>query len=106
MRRNRNLLLAILALLLLPIAAHGQWARSRTEHDWSVTLGGQAFGIVQRSVDMTGAEWGWQRVTTIYVGSYSITTRLRAGCVALGLLLPIGFGGFLAASLLLPRRDK
>ena len=53
----RSFLPVTFALLFLPIAAHGQWARSRTEHDWSLTIGGQAFGIVQRATDTTGREW-------------------------------------------------
>jgi hypothetical protein len=98
MGKLRHFILVTFAVLVVPIGAHGQWARSRTEHDWHVTVGGQEFGIVQRSVDMTGREWGWQRTTTIYVGPYRTSTRLHAGFVAIGLLVPIVFGGFLGLS--------
>jgi hypothetical protein len=95
MRKFRPLLSVTLLVRVLPIAAYGQWARGRVEHDWRFAVGGYSFGLVQRATDTTGQDWGWCRTTTICLGPYTITTHFRAAYVAMVPLLPIGAGGVL-----------
>ena len=83
-------LLLMLAYSAMPRMAQAQWATSRTEHDWRMTTGDYAYGLVEMTVYQSRLTSG-TRITTIYVGPFSWST-LRVGAVQIvaGLLLALG----------------
>jgi len=89
MRKIRLLLLMMWMVLFLPIAAYGQWATSRIEHDWRVSIGGSSFGATQEFLSTYSTTLG-TRTTVIYLGRYTIRTGLPAGWVA---VLAVSFFG-------------
>ncbi|SRR6266540_362545 len=101
MCRIRQCFLVILAAFAMPIAAHAQWATSRTEHDWRVSVGVNSYGLLQQEVYTIDLVHGY-RVTTIYFGSHTrSTTRFRADYVAVVTLLIVGTAGVLSSKKLL-----
>ena len=93
----RQSLVVALVAFALPLAAHAQWASSLIEHEWLITIGGNSYGLVQRVTDSAGVRR--ERTTTVCLGSYTTTTRVRAAYLALLMLLPVGALGVV----LLPR---
>lgn len=80
----RHLVLATFVTCAWPFAAHAQWAASRIEHDWCLTIGNQSFGLVQTAVYITDLEHVNHRETTLRLGSFAATsTRYRADAVVL-----------------------
>jgi hypothetical protein len=88
MRRIRLLLLIALLLGALPLAAHAQWATSRVEHDWRITINGNSYGLEQRFTSTFSLVDGW-RTTTIYFGRHSFRTSVPAVWVAVLTLSPL-----------------
>ena len=107
MRKIRQLFLISLAVCVLPVAAHAQWASSKTEHDWRLSIGGHSFGLVQQAVYTVSLGSPSYRRTTIYLGPfYTTTTRFRAPWLAVVLLLPVGAAGVFVLARLLPGKRE
>lgn len=81
MRRIRLLVLLIWMIWVLPGAAHAQWAIRRIEHDWRVRIGGNSFGLTQEFFSTFSTTIG-TRTTNIYIGQFTVHTRLPAIWVA------------------------
>src|SRR6266571_8694324 len=103
MRKIRQVLLVALVMFAWPMAAHAQWGISYNEHDWRITVGAKSYGLVQKFSSFTSVTNG-TRQTTIYLGPYATTTRLRAPWVAAVLLLPVGGAGLLLLTRFLPEK--
>ena len=102
-RGFRKLFCLLLLLTTFPIAAHAQWATSRVEHDWRVTIGGNSYGLEQRFSSTYSLTLGW-RTTTIFFGRHTVRTNLPAVWVASLALAPLAAVSlFLVATL---RRGK
>jgi len=87
----RHLMLATCLMFAWPGILSAQWAATRTEHDWQLTIGGSSIGLVQRAVYFVNLAEVNHRETTIYLGPFpSITTRFRAGPIAGALLAVVG----------------
>jgi hypothetical protein len=80
MRKIRLFLLIAWVVLSSPIAAHAQWATSRIEHDWRVSIGGSSFGLTQEFFSTFSTTFG-SRTTVIYFGRYTVRTGLPGVCV-------------------------
>jgi hypothetical protein len=90
----RTLFLTTFILCALSAAAEAQWATSRIEHDWRLTVGESSFGLVQTAVYMTDLEHVNHRVTTIHLGPFvTTTTRFRAPQIAAAVLLLLAAAG-------------
>ena|ERR1035437_2827308 len=90
MCKIRQLLFVILVVCAMPIAAQAQWAFSRTEHDWRISVGANSYGLLQQEVYTIDLVHG-TRITTIYFGSHTwATTRFRADYIAALSLLIVG----------------
>jgi hypothetical protein len=88
MHNIRKLLLMIVLVGALPIAAHAQWATSRIEHDWRITINGNSYGLEQRFTSTYSLTLGW-RTTTIFFGQHTFRTNLPAVWVAALALAPL-----------------
>lgn len=85
----RNLFwLVALAALAPPTSVCAQWADTRCEHDWTLTVGEQTFGLRQQ-VHLPGE----RRTTTICLGSKLVESELRAFPLAAIIILPMGILG-------------
>ena len=84
MRRNIRQLLLMAGLIgALTVTAHAQWATSRTEHDWRISINGNSYGLTQDFFSTWSTVHG-TRTTTIYFGQRTFRTRLPAiGAAAL-----------------------
>lgn len=91
-----RLLLLAASIGAWPGFANAQWATSKTEHDWRLTIGESSYGLVQTAVYMSSTEHEDYRTTTIHLGPWSTsTTRFRAPQIAgaaLFLLVVAGVG--------------
>jgi hypothetical protein len=75
----RILSVALILTAAWAVPARAQWATSRVEHDWKITIGGQEFGLTQLAVYVTSLEHVNHRETTLHMGPYfAKTTRFRA----------------------------
>ena len=93
--RVRQLLLATCFIFAWPGIVSAQWAATRIEHDWQLTIGGSSVGLVQKAVYFVNLTEVNHRETTVYLGPFpSITTRFRAGQIAGAVLVA---GGMIAA---------
>jgi hypothetical protein len=92
-----------LAVLAWPIGARAQWGISYNEHDWRITVGGKPYGLVQNFSSFISLTNG-VRQTTIYLGAYKTTTRLRAPVVAIALFLSGAAAGAFVARGLFPEK--
>jgi hypothetical protein len=100
MSRIRQCLL--LTTLLLPFAATAQPGPVRTEHDWTLHIGGKCYGVYQAEL-IGDKKYGAGRYTTVYAGTPLCTVRMRAGGLIALLLAPLGAVG---AGLLMRRETK
>lgn len=90
----RRLLLVALVVCALPVGAQAQWASSRKEHDWRISIGDCSFGLVQEVVYTISLTQG-NRHTTVYFGPYSWTTgRFQAKHIATAALVAAGVVAF------------
>jgi len=88
---KRQLLLATCLMFVSPGILSAQWAATRIEHDWQLTVGGSSVGLVQKAVYFVDLTEVNHRETTIYLGPFpSITTRFRAGQIAVAMLAVVG----------------
>jgi uncharacterized membrane protein len=88
MHRIHKLLLMVVLVGALPIAAQAQWATSRIEHDWRITINGNSYGLEQRFTSTYSLTLGW-RTTTIFFGQHTFRTNLPAVWVAALALAPV-----------------
>ena len=89
--RVRHLVLAACLVCAWPGIASAQWASTRIEHDWRMTIGGSSIGLVQRAVYFVDLDHVNHRETIIYLGPFStITTRFRADHIAVATLAVVG----------------
>jgi hypothetical protein len=89
---GRQLLLAAGLIFAWPGILSAQWAATRIEHDWQLTVGGSSVGLVQKAVYFVDLTEVNHRETTIYLGPFpSITTRFRAGPIAIAMFAVVGF---------------
>src|ERR1041384_2474321 len=95
MRKIRQLLLMAGLIGFLPVAAQAQWATSRIEHDWRVTINGDSYGLTQDFFSTWSTIHG-TRTTTMYFGQDAFRTRLPAVWVA---ALALAFVGAAALAL-------
>ena len=89
-------------LVTSPVAAQAQWATSRIEHDWRVTITGNSYGLTQEFFSTWSTVHG-RRTTTIYFGQHTFRTRLPALSVA---ALTFAFVGIVAFFLFAMRPRK
>jgi hypothetical protein len=87
-RGFRKLFCLLLLLTTFPIAAQAQWATSRVEHDWRITINGNSYGLEQRFTSTFSTVAGW-RTTTIFFGQHTFRTNLPAVWVAALALAPL-----------------
>ena len=102
MRRVRYVLLILLAVCAFPLGSSAQWAVGYTEHDWSIKIGGNSYGLIQRYFN-AGIP---MRTTTIYLGPYTAHTAVRAVVLAVAALVPTVAAGAFVFIKLLPGADK
>jgi hypothetical protein len=84
-------------ILVWPVPAAAQYFYTETEHDWSVAIGEDSWGVRQVVVRP-----GETRQTTIHLGSHVYRTRLRAAEVAAIALGPL----VLVVAIAMSRRRK
>src|SRR5579871_6367716 len=100
----RQLVLATCLMFAWPGIVSAQWATTRIEHDWCVTIGGSSIGLVQRAVYFVDLTHVSQRETIIYLGPFpSVTTRFRANQIAVATLAAVGTITAFAVCKVLPR---
>jgi hypothetical protein len=104
MREIRQVLLMVWLIGTLPVAAQAQWATSRIEHDWRVTINGNSYGLAQEFFSTFSTVLG-TRTTTIYFGQHTFRTSLPAVCVAALTVASVGAVPFLLLAILRPKRE-
>ena len=88
MRKFSQFLFLVAMIGTLPIGAHAQWATSRVERDWRVTINGSPYGLTQEFFSTFSTIVG-TRTTTLYLGPHTYRTRLPAVCVATLAVVPL-----------------
>jgi hypothetical protein len=108
MSKMRRLFLVGMAVCALPVAAQAQWASSRTEHDWRLSIRGYSFGLVQQAVYTASLAQPSFRQTTVYLGPLgSRTTSHRAAYLVTVVLVPAAAAvALLVMSVLRQKREQ
>ena len=74
-----------IAALVMPNSVSAQWADSRCEHDWTLTVGQRTFGLRQH-LHLPGD----RRTTTVCLGNTMVESELRAAPWAAMIIIPTG----------------
>jgi hypothetical protein len=77
--------LVLVAALVLPNSLSAQYADTRCEHDWTLTIGDRTFGLRQY-VHVPGE----RRTTTVFLSETMVESQLRAAPLAAMIIIPTG----------------
>jgi hypothetical protein len=83
----------------MPVAAQAQWATTRTEHDWRISVADGSYGLLQQQVYTFDLVHGYRR-TTVYFGPHTWSTDFRAEYIVAAALMILVIGVLSAKELL------